>query len=165
VRARPRAEKRQIQNVKNWLARDAIDPQESAYINQTGDLICVNTGTQPSLARWLQSWQWLHRLFRLKKVADLHVDSKATLYSNNIIFENLSNMIIILGGLAMLLSPLWWLEYVSDSVKRLQIITSFVCVFCLLMTMSEIKTPREVVAATAAYAAVLMVFMQIEGKT
>jgi len=163
VRARPRAEKRQVQNVKNWLARDAIDPQESAYINQTSDLICVNTRTQPSLATWLP-WQWLHRLFRLKKVPDLHVDSKATLYSNNIIFEGLSNMIIILGGLAMLLSPLWWLEYVSDSVKRLQIITGFVCVFCLLMTMSEIKTPREVVAASAAYAAVLMVFMQIQGR-
>jgi hypothetical protein len=73
-------------------------------------------------------------------------------------------MIIILGGLAMLLSPLWWLEYVLDSVKRLQIITGFVCVFCLLMTMSEIKSPREVVAASAAYAAVLMVFMQIENK-
>jgi hypothetical protein len=64
----------------------------------------------------------------------------------------------------MLLAPLWWLEDVSDSKDRLKIITGFVILFISLMTVATINRPFEVVASTAAYAAVLMVFMQIGGK-
>lgn len=64
----------------------------------------------------------------------------------------------------MLLAPLWWLEYVNSTDVRLGIITSFICVFIFLISLSVVNRPFEVVAATAAYTAVLMVFMQINGK-
>jgi hypothetical protein len=78
-------------------------------------------------------------------------------------FERFTTLGIIFTGLVMLLAPMWWLECVEDRTSRLKIITGFVVVFILAMTMATINKPFEVVAATAAYAAVLMVFMQIDG--
>ena len=56
------------------------------------------------------------------------------------------------------------MQNVADNNDRLGIITGFVILFTLLMAGATINRPFEVVAATAAYAAVLMVFMQIGGK-
>lgn len=64
----------------------------------------------------------------------------------------------------MILGPLWWLEFVSGSRKRLAIISGFLAVFMVLMNLATINRPFEVVASAAAYAAVLMVFMQIESS-
>jgi hypothetical protein len=61
----------------------------------------------------------------------------------------------------MLLAPLWWLEYVKNSENRLKVITAFLIAFIGMMSVAVVNRPFEVVAATAAYAAVLMVFMQI----
>ena len=83
------------------------------------------------------------------------------MYSDNEILERLTTAMIILVGLVMLLAPMWWLENVSSSRKRLGVITGFICVFMVMMTTATINRPFEVVAATAAYSAVLMVFMQI----
>jgi hypothetical protein len=91
-----------------------------------------------------------------------HVDSPTITYSSDVKFEKLTNRTIIAGGLAMLLVPLWLLEYYSGSKVRLGIITAFVVAFMLVMTTATINRPFEVVASTAAYAAVLMVFMQID---
>lgn len=67
-------------------------------------------------------------------------------------------------GLIMLLAPMWWLDHVSDSEVRLGIITVFLTAFVGVMSTATVHRPFEVVAASAAYAAVLMVFMQIDGK-
>jgi hypothetical protein len=64
----------------------------------------------------------------------------------------------------MLLGPMWWLEFVSNSKTRLLIITLFLTLFMALMSTATVNRPFEVVAASAAYAAVLMVFMQIDIK-
>jgi hypothetical protein len=61
----------------------------------------------------------------------------------------------------MLLAPLWWLEYTKTSEKRLGIITGFIIVFVGVLLCATANRAFEVVACTAAYAAVLMVFMQI----
>ncbi|KAF2874720.1 hypothetical protein BDV95DRAFT_626391 [Massariosphaeria phaeospora] len=166
IRAKPRAEERQIANVRNWLARDAIDPDESAFLHQTGDLITINSRNRPLLGRWLEACPSLHlsRFFRAKHVRGLHVASSSTRYSDNQKFETTTNMCIILAGACLLLAPLWWLAYVSESGVKLNIITGFVCFFMTIMTLGTVNNPFGVVASTAAYAAVLIVFMQIEGK-
>lgn len=64
----------------------------------------------------------------------------------------------------MLLAPLWWLEYVNQDEKKLGVMTGFICVFVGLMSLGTVNRPGEVVAATAAYAAVLMVFMQVHAQ-
>jgi hypothetical protein len=79
-------------------------------------------------------------------------------------FDRIANTAIVLGGLIMLLAPLWWLEYVSSSVVRLKIISGFVCGFAGVMTCATVNRPFEAVASVAAYTRVLLVFMQIDGK-
>jgi hypothetical protein len=92
------------------------------------------------------------------------VDSKSTVYSSDEKFERFTTRSIIIIGLIALLTPMW-LEFVSASKARLGIITSFICAFIFVMSVATHNRPFEVVAATAAYAAVLMVFMQIGGDT
>lgn len=67
-------------------------------------------------------------------------------------------------GVGMLVGPLWWLQHLSakDGLKaRLAVITGFLIVFTILLSILTVARPFEVLAATAAYGAVLMVFMQI----
>lgn len=69
-------------------------------------------------------------------------------------------MSVIVPGLGMLIGPLWWLNYVVDDAKRLAIITGFVLAFAFGLGLIASGKPFETLGATAAYAAVLMVFMQ-----
>jgi hypothetical protein len=165
IRARSRAEERQVNNVKNWLnSRNAIRLDEAAFVNHTSDLISIISHSRPPLVRWLASCRKLRSwgLFKAKYRPDLHVQSAATRYSSNEIFDTLGTTSLILMGLIMLLAPLWWLDNASGSQKRLGIITGFIVVFLAIMSTATIHRPFEVIAASAAYAAVLMVFMQIQ---
>lgn len=166
VRARPRAEKRQVDNVVNWLHRGAIIEDEANFAKHRSDLISINSRSRTPLGRWLEGCRKLHhwKIFREKEVPDLHVKSASTVYSSNQKFDRLTSRTIIVLGLVMLLAPMWWLEFVSASETRLKIITGFLCVFITIMSTATVNRPFEVVAATAAYAAVLMVFMQIDSK-
>jgi hypothetical protein len=166
LRTRPRADKRQVDNVNNWLQRGAIAETEAEFATHCSDLISINSRNSAPLGQWLEACRKLHlwRIFRAKNVPDLHIKSPATVYSSNQKFDGLTTTSIIFMGLVMLLAPMWWLEFVSGSESRLKIITGFICVFIVVMSTATIHRPFEVVASTAAYAAVLMVFMQIDGK-
>lgn len=173
MRSRPAADGRQISNVRNWLSdgngdyRAAIDVAEThSYMDPkyAPDLISISSRTRTPLGRWLESFQSLHlsKLFSATFVDGKHVKSSTITYSSDSKFETLTNRSIIAGGLVMLLVPLWLLECFSGSKVRLGIITAFVVAFMLVMMTATINRPFEVVAASAAYAAVLMVFMQID---
>lgn len=164
IRARPRAEERQITNVKNKLNRKAITGNERDFINHKGDLISISSRSRPPLGRWLEARQSLRfmKVFRAKHGDDVHIESSSTVYTSDATFENFTTFGIIFTGLVMLLVPIWWLEYVRAQKVRLGIITGFICVFMFAMATATNNQPFSVVAATAAYAAVLMVFMQID---
>lgn len=173
MRSRPAAEPRQVQNVRTWLTdkedhfRDAISkPEAGPYMEAkyAADLISISPRTRPPLGQWLESSTSLQvsRFFREKPVEGRHIKATTSIYSSNARFEKLTNRSIILGGLVMLLTPLWLLEYCSGSRTRLGIITAFVVAFMMIMSTATINRPFEVVASSAAYAAVLMVFMQID---
>ena len=70
-------------------------------------------------------------------------------------------------GLAMLIGPLWWLQQItadeSNLQSRLGIITGFIVCFAGILSIVTVAKPFDVLAATAAYSAVLMVFMQLGG--
>lgn len=135
------------------------------FIKHEHDLISISLRERPPLGEWLESCHKLQlsRLFREKLQDGKHIVSPATQYTSNARFELFTKGSIIIGGLVMLLAPIWWLAFVSDDKKRLGIITAFVCIFISVMATATNK-PFEAVAATAAYAAVLMVFMQVDPK-
>ncbi|KAF2635322.1 hypothetical protein P280DRAFT_411735 [Massarina eburnea CBS 473.64] len=176
IRARPLAEPRKISNVINWLKREAIYKDEYTFINHAHELISINHRTLSPFGSWLESFVLVHVSwpFRIRKPSppstipptdqtgsDPPSDPPTTIYSSNARFDAFTNICILFSGLVMLLVPMWWLENISDSEKRLKVITGFVTVFMGMMSLGVVGRPFEVVAATAVYAAVLMVFMRI----
>lgn len=92
------------------------------------------------------------RLFRVRHRAD-RVRSNTTRYYSDRWFDVFTSGVIIAGGLVMLFVPIWWLNSVSDSRKRLAIITGFVFLFAVLLFGATTSATKgfEVLAATAAY--------------
>ena len=94
-------------------------------------------------------------------------ESPTTIYNSDSFMEKISTCITIALGLALLIGPLWLLQHFStDTVRsnlsiRLVIITCFLVVFAGLLSIITVARPFETLAATAAYGAVLMVFMQL----
>ncbi|KAJ4857724.1 ABC transporter transmembrane region 2 domain-containing protein [Trichoderma breve] len=64
-------------------------------------------------------------------------------------------------GLAMLVTPLWILQSTTNLQSKLIVITVFIIVFLLVLSFGMVAKPFEALGATAAYAAILMVFMQL----
>lgn len=58
--------------------------------------------------------------------------------------------VIITSGLILLLGPMWALQFVTDNIKRLVIITIFILVFTALLSSATVAKPFEVLASTAA---------------
>ena len=131
-------------------------------------MISINAVDRLPVRRLLEAFPQIgfSWLFRTKSPLDDDDDdddtSEATIYTSDERVEWITNGLIILVGLVMLLAPLWWLEYVSNKEGKLKIITLFVCLFISMMMAANINKPFEVVAATAVYSAVLMVFAQID---
>ena len=91
--------------------------------------------------------------------------SDTTIYNNDSVMDKFVTCTTIALGLAMLVGPLWLLQHFStgDSTLRLRltIITVFLIAFTLLLSLVTVARPFETLAASAAYGAVLMVFMQL----
>ncbi|KAF2498492.1 hypothetical protein BU16DRAFT_548249 [Lophium mytilinum] len=162
IRARRRASTRQIANVKNWATRKAVTTNEMRYLNHPGDLISISDRPRPVIHALLNN-RLLRKspIFRKRRYEDTHIDSESTSYASNNRLEAFSNSSIIFLGFGMLLGPMWWLNFVTNNTKRLSIITGFVLLSMVIMSLATVNRPLEVVAATAAYAAVLTVFMQL----
>ena len=89
-------------------------------------------------------------------------DRQMKAYKQHVRLESFTNWATIFLGLAMLIGPLWILQHVSATEfgqkLRLVVIKIFLVVFTLLLSVITTARPFEVLAATAAYGAVLMVF-------
>ncbi|KAF2705066.1 hypothetical protein K504DRAFT_506536 [Pleomassaria siparia CBS 279.74] len=166
IRERPRADKSQVTNLHEFINRNAITKKETDFAEHRPDLISINAHRSSPLGRFLETIRVirLSSLVRAKPDPDSQVISNYTHYASDDALATLTTISIVLIGLIMLLGPLWLLEFVPGSKKRLLTITIFITVFMALMSTATINRPFEVVASSAAYAAVLMVFMQIDAN-
>ena len=100
---------------------------------------------------------------RLYTTEDFEMDT--TVYNRDSVLDKFVTCLIMLLGLGMLIGPLWWLQHLSADQPslqaRLEVITGFLVLFTILLSIFTVAKPFEVLAATAAYGAVLMVFMQL----
>ena len=89
---------------------------------------------------------------------------QTTVYNKDRLFEKIMTVFTIIVGLGMLIGPLWLLQHLSTEPSNLQVrlgvITGFIALFTILTSLFTVAKAFEVLAATAAYGAVLMVFMQ-----
>ena len=119
------------------------------------DLIAITTKFRTPLRRYLERSTWILKLWPFKKSRPSTLTNQ-DLFAGSVYFsdEDLDRFVygvIIALGLLMLLAPLWWLNYVSDTTKQLGIITGFLVFFVFLLSRATGAKPLETMAATAGY--------------
>jgi hypothetical protein len=65
-------------------------------------------------------------------------------------FKRFEKWAVILGGIAMLVAPLWWLLYTQNPKAQLGIITGFMLVSAVFIWAISNATPSELLAAVTA---------------
>ena len=96
--------------------------------------------------------------------ADEDFEIETTVYGKDRLFEKIIAVFTIVVGLAMLIGPLWILQHLptepSNLDVRLGVVTGFIVLFTTLTSLFTVSKAHQVLVATAAYAAILMMFMQ-----
>lgn len=152
--------------MKAWfdqLHPAAIEEAEQDFITHKDDLIPVLPKVKSRFRNFLESTLLkppiIRRYFdREPDDIDIIDDDEVVWYSDTKV-ERFFSIVVGIGGLSMLIGPLWILEYVKEPTVRLGVITGFISLFFILLTVATIAKIFEAMAATAAYAAVLMVFV------
>lgn len=178
-----------IHNVQNWLGIDTGDPEkhpinemEAEYITHTKDLIAV----LPKDISWFRKVLERSLLLRIPGVRSLferkpediedydairaiedgqHGVIRKTRWQYDKRVDRFSEGVIAIVGLGMLIAPLWVLEKIDHGLPNVKLgaITVFIVVFFVLVAVATTARVFDALAATAAYAAVLMVFLQLSG--
>lgn len=153
----------QRRNVQMWFKDhiNAVQLDEQGYIDHSDDLMTFSQRHKSSMQRLCERIAFVRWLFGRKAKGLPDFERRVRIGSDDTL-QWLADSIIICLGLTMLFGPMWWLEWVADEVKRLAIITCFIFVFATGLRAISRAQPFEILAATAGYAAVLMVFMQTQ---
>ena len=164
---RPTVRVRDVEAVQTWFDNHQYAIAEDGYIKCRDDLIPVH----PKNISWFRNVLEKTSVLQLKYVKKFlsrdpsgfgDIDDGTTVWQDDNRVEKLSFRVMGFVGLGMLIGPLWWLNYLSDSVTRLGVITGFIVLFYVVVYLATTARTFEVLAAAAAYSAVLMVFMQIQ---
>jgi hypothetical protein len=158
--------------VRQWFNESrpaAIDDVEANYINFGDDLVPVQPKTRSWFRKRLESSFLLNvpmmRSFFSRTPADYQtIGDDRTVWQDDKKIEMFSSLMTGCLGLAMLIGPLWILIYVVKPHQRLGVITGFIVLFYVVVAVATTARPWESLAATAAYSAVLMVFIQLGPK-
>lgn len=172
LRAHPKPPAFDIASLKNWLsnAQKAINPQETTYLDETHDLLSVVPAPPTSPLRRLLAQSPSFNFLRIwrkplpRRAEAFSVYPETVHYSSDARMERVVTVTIVLLGTVMLILPLWVLAVTPGMMKRLGIITGFVFVFIGLVAGTTVARPFETLAAAAAYAAVLVVFLQTSNE-
>lgn len=155
-------------SISTWLSNEqnAILDEEAVYISKTSDLVQLVPKPITPLRQLLERSSRF-RLSRLwaKRPPDLPTHSVShpgtVHYSSDARIDRFIGVTITVLGMGMLIAPLWVLAYTEVMWKRLCVITGFIVLFLGLVAFTTVARPFESLAASAAYAAVLVVFLQI----
>ncbi|KAI0174378.1 hypothetical protein BJ166DRAFT_512026 [Pestalotiopsis sp. NC0098] len=163
----PTAPRSDVKNIKNWHFNhgySAIAADEQEYLEHQNDLVCVTHKTKTPLRRVIDKSRRLRTLGIWRtKIEDPvpQYDSQYVSYYSDQRIDGFASGFIVLVGLTMLVTPIWVLNFVESMNSKLIVITIFTVFFLLVMSFAMVAKPFEALGATAAYAAVLMVFMQL----
>lgn len=155
-----------LDSLRNWHHnhRYAIDEAERYDLDHDYDLVCVTHQPRIALVKLLESSSFFRWLFRKKARPGRQLDSETQAWSHKKMHA-FSDGLTTIFGLGMLIGPIWWLNVVNDSTYQIAITTGFILAFAIaLLTLGNAR-PIEVLAASAAYSAVLMTFQNNAGST
>ncbi|KAI1388684.1 uncharacterized protein F4822DRAFT_403556 [Hypoxylon trugodes] len=153
---------RDVKNIMRWhdqYDNRAINQEEQNYLSRD-DLICLNARDKPPLRHLIDHSLRLRTLpiWRDNSRAPTQGSENITYFSEKKMNAFVSGIITVMGS-AMLIIPIWVLVKLKVLETKLAAITVFVFVFLLVLSFAMVTKPFEALAATAAYAAVLMVFI------
>jgi hypothetical protein len=163
-----------ITSVRDWLKSTrptAIDVRESQYIDHDDDLVSIHPKTKSPGRIFIEKfafgspWNprgipWLKALFSREAPKDfVSLRNEGTVWPNDQRMETVSSILISVVGIAMLIGPIWALAYIRSVVWRLGVISAFIVIFFVVLAVTRSRL-YEALAATAAYSAVLVVFLQ-----
>ncbi|KAF8851018.1 hypothetical protein BDZ45DRAFT_661102 [Acephala macrosclerotiorum] len=167
IKKHPTASSQDVKSLQIWHwnhQNRAIDKPEHEYLNHSRDLFSVVPKEKTPLRRLLERWKTFrsHWFWKEEKAPELPLYDKENVnYISDKKIDTFITVLIIVVGMAMLIAPMWVLEYLTKPVAKLGTITAFVVVFMGCVSYASVAKPFEVLAATAAYSAVLMVFLQL----
>jgi hypothetical protein len=147
------ATKSQRNNVLNWFYNNerAVVTDEQQWIRVAGDVIPLARQTKSPLRGLLETISrttgW--RMFKLKDQATTRESSTTFNHDINAL-ERFTNAVLITLGLLLLIGPMWSLQFITNEVKRLAIITSFILLFASILAGATAAKPFETLGATAA---------------
>ncbi|KAH7408759.1 hypothetical protein DE146DRAFT_777400 [Phaeosphaeria sp. MPI-PUGE-AT-0046c] len=164
-----------VDSVRRWLRvirPAAIDERESEYIDHDGDLVQLHPQNRYlgrdflSLVafgggRWNRKGiPWLQKLFRREAPNDIiSLKNESTEWTNDQRMARVATVLVSLSGLAMLIGPIWILASLQSMKHRLAVVSAFIVIFFTILAAIRSRI-YENLAATAAYSAVLVVFLQ-----
>jgi hypothetical protein len=164
-----------ISSVRRWLRiirPTAIDIREAEYIDHDDDLISIHPKTKSPGRNFLErvafggspfnrtGIPWLRGWFSREAPKNIvSLRNEDTVWPNDQRMEKVSSVLISVIGLAMLIGPIWILNFVKPIVYKLAVISSFIVIFFVVLAITRSRL-YEALAATAAYSAVLVVFLQ-----
>ncbi|PVH88906.1 hypothetical protein DL98DRAFT_622567 [Cadophora sp. DSE1049] len=175
----PQAARQDLQSVRNWhfnhggkdlengevdLTCCAISPEEQEYLDRPQDLFSVVPREKAPLRRLLDRSRKFRiaSFWRSNEAPSLPIyDQDVITYTSDKRIDRFVAVLIVWIGTVMLLVPMWILQALDKSNHKLGVITAFVVVFLGLVSYATVAKPFETLAATAAYSAVLMVFLQL----
>jgi hypothetical protein len=162
LRARPPVPGEDVQSVKEWLKNKetAIADDEVEYLNHVPDLFQLVSKNKSSLRRLLERSDHFRTfpVFRRPSTSvceDFIADDEHVHYHDDSKIDHAVTLIVLTLGVIMIVSPLWILEFVHGSIKRLGIITMYIVLFITLLSVTTVAKPFESLAAAAAYVHVI----------
>ena len=90
------------------------------------------------------------------------MDDPSVTYTSEQGIEIFFTWVTLIVGSGMLFGSIWWLNFVEANIYRLAIITVSATLFTFWAWLAAGNKPFEVMAACAAYMAVLMIFRQLD---
>ncbi|KAK4553632.1 hypothetical protein LTR86_009428 [Recurvomyces mirabilis] len=162
IRQKSTAQKHHLDNLKNWFVSypDSIVDSERHWEGKSSDLFPLVARPKTPLMMLLERIPWLRMRFWTKKRKNKDNDA-LTHYWSDTGLEIFTTVMQLAIGVGMLFAPVWWLNSVQDHEKQLAIITGFSVLFVIWCWAAAGNRPFEILAAFAAYMAVLMIYRQL----
>jgi hypothetical protein len=168
IRAWPNALERNIQSVGNWLdnMEGVILDEEQGYIKQPNDLFALAPKEKSPLGRLFGRSSCFDSVRAWKKKSSQPEElnspwSEFVTYTDDAKVERFVRFVLTIIGMVMLIAPLWILAVTHGMMQRLGVITIFILLLLVIVASTTTAKSFENLAATAAYAAVHVVFLQI----
>ncbi|KAK7943546.1 uncharacterized protein PG986_012659 [Apiospora aurea] len=162
LKSAPSVPKGNINNINTWLSNNCY-PIEDAEVEslKAKDLIPVARSQKSLLRQLFEEYVLIPTRGLFGLLGERNGPEQTNIYGSDEPMEAIASASVFVVGMVTLIAPLWTLSVTHDMFKRLGVITAFIAVLLGVLTSATLAKPFEILAATAGYSAVLVVFLEL----